>query len=682
METGRTVTLELLRHGPPHNQLISPITQYLALCGNHPATTLQLPFEHKQLLNHLNALEYKGRGSQDEAETREFQLQDTGELMGEILAEVPGLIAELAGSTSPEDQLTHLRLILSASELALLPFELANSPNGFPGAGQNLALQAQMPLCITREVRRVGNEHFHWPDTPTILFIAAAPDGVAPIPLESHLLALRKVIDPWVRYYDENDPADFKKKIEEHLVVLPHADVDQIQAACASCGFTHVHVLAHGVEMKKAGENRYGLALHSTGGRAEPDTVDGARLATLLRTPDRQGRMCGPAVVTLASCESANQGSVVGAGASIAHALHEAGIPLVVGSQFPLSFQASVLLVEVLYERLLRGADPRALLYELRMQLKSRVKETHDWASLVVYAALPPTLGAQLSQVRMTQARRSINAAMDHADSAIRTLSLILQENRRPGSTPPPGLPLAGSSPAVAVNETSLAEARRKIEAAKQWLAQVAPATPEEQAKIHALLASTNKREAEILFRAGRGTTETAQWTTLLSASRDEYRKTFEADMSSNWALVQDLVLTAVLEGPEQVSPEKWVTACTLAEMDLYHQDQKRVAWAHGSLIELHLLALVMAPSPFYPAPEPACKTAEEHAQKLNRVRERSEIYTTRRQILRYVEWFGVVQPGMAGLRATAQKIFYILWEGDRFSRPRPAPGVFAAANA
>ena len=51
----RTLTLELLRHGPAHNQLLSPLTPYLALCENHPAVTLQLPMEHNQLLHRLGA---------------------------------------------------------------------------------------------------------------------------------------------------------------------------------------------------------------------------------------------------------------------------------------------------------------------------------------------------------------------------------------------------------------------------------------------------------------------------------------------------------------------------------------------------------------------------------------------------------------------------------------------------
>jgi hypothetical protein len=80
------------------------------------------------------------------------------------------------------------------------------------------------------------------------------------------------------------------------------------------------------------------------------DRVSGARLAGAIR-PVRQRypqTLACPSVVTIASCESANVGSVTGTGASIAHAVYEAGIPLVIGSQFPLSFPGSVLMVEAL----------------------------------------------------------------------------------------------------------------------------------------------------------------------------------------------------------------------------------------------------------------------------------------------------------------------------------------------
>jgi len=197
----RTITLELLRHGPANNQLLSPLTPYLALCENHAAVTLHVPFEHNQFLYRLRSLTYKLK-----EESRTFELQDTARVIGEILAEIPGLTAESNKKDQESGHLTHLRLILSASELALLPFELALSPNGLPGAGQHLLLQPQAPICLTREIRRVRGERVKWPKKPKILFVAAAPPEVGSIPLDAHLLVLRRVIAPWVYYYDPDDP--------------------------------------------------------------------------------------------------------------------------------------------------------------------------------------------------------------------------------------------------------------------------------------------------------------------------------------------------------------------------------------------------------------------------------------------------------------------------------------------
>src|SRR5207302_280962 len=124
----------------------------------------------------------------------------------------------------------------------------------------------------------------------------------------------------------------------------------------------------------KTDEKGFGLALHDDTDPAGTDVVSGDRLAKILRTYRAGGRdeLAFPSVVTIASCDSGDeQGSVFGAGSSVAHALHEAGIPFVVGSQFPLSVPASVVLTEVLYEGLLWGADPRTLLNDLRRQLQS-----------------------------------------------------------------------------------------------------------------------------------------------------------------------------------------------------------------------------------------------------------------------------------------------------------------------
>jgi hypothetical protein len=91
-----------------------------------------------------------------------------------------------------------------------------------------------MPICLTREIRRVQGEQVEWPKAPKILFVSAAPPGVGSIPLESHLLVLRRAIAPWVYYYDPANPKRQRERVEEHLRVLPNASIEAIEEACAS----------------------------------------------------------------------------------------------------------------------------------------------------------------------------------------------------------------------------------------------------------------------------------------------------------------------------------------------------------------------------------------------------------------------------------------------------------------
>ena len=63
----RKINLEFLRHGRSHNQLLSPLTQYLGLCGNHGASVVQVPYEHQNFLSVLKSLRYNdGRRGDDE----------------------------------------------------------------------------------------------------------------------------------------------------------------------------------------------------------------------------------------------------------------------------------------------------------------------------------------------------------------------------------------------------------------------------------------------------------------------------------------------------------------------------------------------------------------------------------------------------------------------------------------
>src|ERR1700730_5818865 len=131
----RKVKLELLRSGPAHNQLLSPLTPYLALCGADGPVTVNMPFEHRQLLSRLDRLRYTANGSAIAAAQQEAELREMGEAIGRVLGEVPALLSELSNARSEGGRLVHLRLSLSAFELGLLPFEAGACPRRVSRAG-------------------------------------------------------------------------------------------------------------------------------------------------------------------------------------------------------------------------------------------------------------------------------------------------------------------------------------------------------------------------------------------------------------------------------------------------------------------------------------------------------------------------------------------------------------------
>ena len=639
----RTLSLELLRHGPSHNQLLSPLTPYLALCENHPAVTLQLPVEHNQMLHRLGALSYR-LGE----ESRGFQLQDTGRMMADLLGNIPGLSGDMKRSGGAQagagPDITHLRLVLSASELALLPFELTLSPPGCPGEGQPLLLQGQSPVCITRETRRVAETAVVWPNDTRVLLVVAAPASVPAVPALPHLLALRRLLDPWVAS---------PQQLAQHLTVLTHASLESIAAACAATAYTHVHILAHGCEFRDGFDARFGLMLHRAGDPGgEADIVSGERLAAALRTPSAgtaPGALVGPAVVTLASCNSGNVGGVAGVGASIAHALHQAGIPMVIASQFPLSFGGSVRMVEALYQGLLWGEDPRKLMVALRRMLFAQFPDTHDWASLTVYFSLPADFTRQLSAVQIQRAMASINVALDLADEVVAAL---------PSRT-------AAALPAAASSLAALEAALARVREAKKRLEALLGQHDGQRTRIEGLLASTEKREAALSHEHAQRTDPQAQPDTrarceaemwaALERSRKLYFRCYTQERTPYWT-TQYLSLSAVLQGagrlpadadtPGRNSAALWNLAEVQALLDLGSAQPMLRTWAQGNLIELYLLAPAIAG--LGARASSWSELAVEQARLLLAgVREGAfELGSTRRQMARYRDWYAALGHG------------------------------------
>jgi CHAT domain len=641
----RNVKLELLRSGPAHNQLLSPLTNYIALCGSDGPVTLQMPFEHRQLLMRLRRLRYPLDKDPATDDQRQSEVRDLGESIGRVLGQVPAMLSELGNAGAENGKLVHLRLAMSAFELGLIPFEAAVAPDGFPGSGSPLFLQMRTPISITREIRRGRPLPVNWTRPPRILFAFAAPNGLY-VPAQTHLQALREAIEPWIKIKDKDkDRIDEVKKL---LTVLPNATLEQIRSLCASTEFTHVHILAHGAPFKYSGDERYGVALCSETSDSA-DIVDGERLAIALTSSDSAGNTrFRPTVVTLATCDSGNIESVLTPGGSIAHELNAAGIPWVVASQFPLWMKASAIAAKVFYSGLLSGADPRWVLYELRQRLRTDSPETHDWASIVAYATVPWNFEQQVNQFRDQQTHKKIEVKFGRIDELV-------------GADVDSGDD-AGKVLSEAQNKELAALCASVREDLKNWRAELhAGVSTQDRAKRLGISAACEKRIgiaytlAEDLPLAQKA----------YEACRDFYRDAWDIDPCNHWVITQYLSIIAILnredDGPMLKELARkygivWNAARQIVDWQIRKTSGDERAYALSTFAELSLLGAVYGGQSVDPEMLEAdityyCK------EMLNELcAEAFPIISTRRQFRRYLKdwssplWAGLAQAALNAL--------------------------------
>jgi hypothetical protein len=337
--------------------------------------------------------------------------------------------------------------------------------------------------------------------------------------------------------------------------------------------------------------------------------------------------------VTIASCDSGNVGNVVYSGASFAHELHQGGIPFVVASQFPLSKRGSVHMAEVLYEDLLKGEDPRVALNRLRGKLYALNATTHDWASLVAYAALPADLEDQLHDVRYWRARTAIDSGMAHLDEAIERFSM--------------------EKSACLDADKTIKGLFDRIDQSMSWM----PRTDGYETEGNGMLASTEKRKAEALYRASEHVLDTQKKQfrerslKLLESALYYYKEAYQENMieslkivrrkkSAHWVLCQYLSLRAILGDP--FPRDHWGAAVMSAQVDLDLGDNPTRAWAHGTLAELYLLLLAHGKKDFPVSHLVARKKALMHAEQIATISGRNSfaVYSTKRQFVRYRDWW------------------------------------------
>ena len=583
------------------------------MCNDAGAAVVTVPYEQRVFERRLKELRYETGDQSD----RLSMLHEIGRDMGRILESVPGFTGAVS-TEGASGTLVHLRLTLSAAELALLPFELAEVPVGSTSSA--VSIQTRPPVSVTRHIRTVSSEGLGWPDRPRILFVSSDPQEV---PFDEHRAALVDAIKPF-QYPKKDDPVlstdGRREQFGRFLTILKMPTLLELQSECASERYTHIHVLTHGELDLLAGES-YGIVLRDEDGN--PDVVSGERFVSAVT---RIGHR--PAVVTIASCDSGNVGSLVIPGASFAHAVHQAGVPFVVGSQFPLSKQGSVPLTARLYQGLLWGDHPLRVLQQARAELHARFNTNwHDWASVVAYEALPAALDEYLDALRYAQAKCAVDAALECIDLAVASPAVVSQETldglQRAVDKAIERLPLDGQ---FRVECVGLRAGSRK---------RIAQATFDRASAPQAGARHLLKNQYDLLDHARLGYADAVRGM-LVNDSRAVQRKA-----TLHWVLVQKVSIGTVLEVPPDRG--EWEAACLAATHYLKHPDAEQRAWAHASLAELWLLRLAGDDLTEAQQSEYA-REALRHANDLNDYYlgvDEFPIKSSRRQFERYVTWWG-----------------------------------------
>ena len=463
-------------------------------------------------------------------------------------------------------------------------------------------------VVLTRRIRGQFGAHASWPAVPRVLFVHGGEGGDLPASLiADHVTALRDALRPWSGGAEPDD----KLLVVRELYSL----ADLVDAA--SGAFTHIHLLAHGEgipDPEVPQHVEWGLHLGA-------ETVHPRDVASALAP--RHGL---PVAITVAACDSGNQADPAIPSYSLAQELHRRGIPVVVASQLPLTMPGSVLLARHFYEPLLRGDDVRNALHEARHRLHDeRATTHHDWLSTVAYVRLPENYDEHLSEVGLKAELQMLRAAQRRADQ-------VIKENRREE--------LKAVEQLVDDRIASLEERLRDLAGDAGGL---------RRHECQGLLASAHKRRAELLFLSGAD--REAQRQELQSALK-EYRVVFRTNVQMHWQGVQQLALEAVLHG--RFDPIDYTTVLRGAELAVERSASEY--WALGTLAELHLLAEL--------AGRPNARAAAEEAVREFRRRaagKEDDIDSTRRQFLRYVQWWTKENGFMTDLQDDAAALVALL---------------------
>jgi hypothetical protein len=287
---------------------------------------VRTPLGQIDLLEKLGDVLRYGEGLGKAAETKNKAIKEVSEQLRSLFIPFESIAPE-AG---------HLEVYLNPSELGLIPFELLFRDNGTPlFAGED----GKGALVLTRNMRRETIKHDGIPpEHPRVLFTHTKPDHknhlnlpFPDIPFKDHEQSIRYAMRHW-------DP-------ENHLTVLsnPTFEIfkDTVLQACEDGRpFTHIHLLAHGsllFDHAHPANFEYGIAFYSSDKLDQPyKPIAAQQLREFFESMDTL-----PYMVNYMICDSANFTNGLKPDRNPVQSSFNTGIPVVIGSQFPLSVKGS-----------------------------------------------------------------------------------------------------------------------------------------------------------------------------------------------------------------------------------------------------------------------------------------------------------------------------------------------------
>jgi hypothetical protein len=290
-----------------------------------------------------------------------------------------------------------LRLPVTEWELARLPWEIMQGPDPHTGAWGPIAWNAVITRLVPRSQEDDENGGLRIQISPRVLFVVGTDLGDMSIRPGAEFFTV------WERLQREGILFDFR--------VLQRASSQQIEDEIASFRPSIVHFICHGDGADDGGHIDL-VSLDQTG-RPVTDRRDAGRLLDLLR-----GQHNGyPPIVVLSACYSASQANPVSArvNASLAAALVENGVPIVVGMGGQVSDLACRLFARRFYEALLKSqsiTDATAEGRRAGMKHGADPGRTVDWALPVLFIAdsLDPKIQVNADELRQVH-RRAILAS-------------------------------------------------------------------------------------------------------------------------------------------------------------------------------------------------------------------------------------------------------------------------------